>query len=67
MASINKKVLLGYLPVLIVAIAASVTLFCAASEVKQRASQFIGETLPELNDLQQVKQSLDTIQIAAYV
>ena len=51
---------------LIVAIAASVTLFGAASEVKQRTSQFIGETLPELNDLQQVKQSLDAIQIAAY-
>jgi methyl-accepting chemotaxis protein len=66
MASISKKVLLGYLLVLIVAIAASVTLFGAASEVKQRTSQFIGKILPELNDLQQVKQSLDTIQIAAY-
>ncbi len=66
MASISQKVLLGYLLVLIVAIAASVTLFGAASEVKQRTSQFIGETLPELNDLQQVKQSLDAIQIAAY-
>ena len=66
MVSISKKVLLGYLLVLIVAIAASVTLFGAASEVKQRTSQFIGETLPELNDLQQVKQSLDAIQIAAY-
>ncbi|TWX70784.1 methyl-accepting chemotaxis protein [Colwellia demingiae] len=66
MASISKKVLLGYLLVLIVAIAASVTLFGAASEVKQRTSQFIGATLPELSDLQQVKQSLDAIQIAAY-
>jgi methyl-accepting chemotaxis protein len=66
MTSISKKVLLGYLLVLIVAIAASVTLFGAASEVKQRTSQFIGKTLPELNDLQQVKQSLDTIQIVAY-
>jgi len=66
MTSISKKVLLGYLLVLIVAIVASVTLFGAASEVKQRTSQFIGETLPELNGLQQVKQSLDTIQIAAY-
>jgi len=66
MASISKKVLLGYLLVLIVAIAASITLFGAASEVKQRTSQFIGETLPELNDLQQVKQSLGAIQIAAY-
>jgi len=65
-ASISKKVLLGYLLVLIVAIAASVTLFGAASEVKQRTSQFTGETLPELNDLQQVKQSLDAIQIGAY-
>jgi len=65
-ASISKKVLLGYLLVLIVAIAASVTLFGAASEVKQRTSQFTGETLPELNDLQQVKQSLDAIQISAY-
>jgi len=66
MGSISKKVLLGYVLVLIVAIGASVTLFGAASEVKQRTSQFVGETLPELNDLQQVKQSLDTIQIAAY-
>jgi len=65
-ASISKKVLLGYLLVLIVAIAASVTLFGAASEVKQRTSQFTGETLPELNDLQQVRQSLDAIQIGAY-
>jgi methyl-accepting chemotaxis protein len=52
--------------VLIVAIAASVTLFGAASEVKQRTSQFTGETLPELNNLQQVKQALDAIQIGAY-
>lgn len=66
MTSISKKVLLGYLLVLIVSIAASVTLFGAASEVKQRTSQFIGETLPELNHLQQIKQSLDAIQIAAY-
>lgn len=66
MTSISKKVLLGYLLVLIVAIAASVTLFGAASEVKQRTSQFIGATLPELSDLQQAKQSLDAIQIAAY-
>ena len=66
MVSISKKVLLGYLLVLIVAISASVTLFGAASEVKQRTSQFIGATLPELSDLQQVKQSLDAIQIAAY-
>ena len=66
MASISKKVLLGYLLVLIVAIAASVTLFGAASEVEQRTSQFIGKTLPELNGIQKVKQSLDTIQIAAY-
>lgn len=66
MNSISKKVLLGYLLVLIVAIAASVTLFGVASEVKQRTSQFIGKTLPELNDLQQVQKSLDTVQIAAY-
>ncbi len=66
MASISKKVLFGYLLVLIVAIAASITLFSAAGEVKQRTNQFIGETLPELNNVQQVKQSLDVIQIAAY-
>jgi len=66
MASISKKVLLGYVLVLIVAIAASITLFGAASEVKQRTNQFVGETLPELSDLQQIKQSLDTVQISAY-
>jgi len=66
MTSISKKVLLGYLLVLIVAIAASVTLFGAASEVKQRTTQFISQTLPELSDLQQVKKSLNAIQIAAY-
>jgi len=65
-ASISKKVLLGYVLVLIVAIVASVTLFGAASEVEQRTSQFIGKTLPELNDIQQVQQSLDAVQIAAY-
>lgn len=66
MDSISKKVLMGYLLVLFVATIASVTLFGAASEVNQRANQFIGRTLPELNDLEQLKQSLDTIQIAAY-
>ena len=66
MNSISKKVLLGYLLVLVVAIIASVTLFGAASEVNKRTEQFVGETLPELNQLQQVKESLDAIQIAAY-
>ena len=66
MNSISKKVLLGYLLVLIVVIVASITLFNAASEVNQRTEKFIGQTLPELNDLQQVKQSLDVIQIASY-
>ena len=46
MDSISKKVLMGYLLVLFVAIIASVTLFGAASEVNQRADQFIGRTLP---------------------
>jgi len=64
--SISKKVLLGYLLVLIVVIVASVTLFSVTSEVKHRTEKFIGQTLPELNDLQQVKQSLDVIQIASY-
>ncbi|MBT7378117.1 MAG: methylmalonyl-CoA mutase, partial [Candidatus Marinimicrobia bacterium] len=50
---------------LIVAIAASVKLFGAASEVQDRTSQFMGKTLPELNDLQQIKQSLDAITEAA--
>lgn len=66
MTSISKKVLLGYMLVLIVAIAASITLFSAAGEVKQGTNQFISRTLPELNDLQQVRQSLDATQIAAY-
>mgnify|MGYP003385006307 FL=1 len=66
MNSISKKVLLGYLLILVVVIAASVTLFSVTSEVKHRTEKFIGQTLPELNNLQQVKQSLDVIQIASY-
>jgi methyl-accepting chemotaxis protein len=66
MTSISKKVLLGYLLVLVVTIAASFTLFGAASEVKQRTSQFTAQTLPELHDLQQVSKTLDTLQIGAY-
>lgn len=66
MNSISKKVLMGYLLVLLVAIIASVTLFGAASVVNQRTDQFIGQTLPQLNNIQEVQQSLDTIQIAAY-
>jgi len=66
MNSISKKVLMGYLLVLLVAIIASVTLFGAASVVNQRTDQFIGQTLPQLNDIQEVQQSLDSIQIAAY-
>jgi len=66
MNSISKKVLMGYLLVLLVAIIASVTLFGAASVVNQRTEQFVEQTLPQLNDIQEIQQSLDTIQIAAY-
>ncbi len=66
MNSISKKVLMGYLLVLLVAIIASVTLFSAASVVNQRTDEFIGKTLPQLADIQAIQQSLDTVQIAAY-
>jgi methyl-accepting chemotaxis protein len=66
MNSISKKVLVGYLLVLLVTIIASVTLFGAASVVNHRTDEFIGQTLPQLSDVQEVQQSLDTIQIAAY-
>jgi methyl-accepting chemotaxis protein len=66
MTSISKKVLLGYLLVLVVTILASFTLFDAASEVKQRTSLFTAQTLPELDDLHKVSKALDTVQIAAY-
>jgi len=66
MNSISKKVLMGYILVLLVAIIASVTLFGAASVVNQRTDEFIGQTLPQLNDIQAVQQSLDTVQISAY-
>lgn len=66
MNSISKKVLIGYVFVLMVAIAASVTLFGVASEVNQRTNHFIGQTLPELDTLQEMRLSLDSLQISAY-
>lgn len=66
MNSISKKVLMGYVLVLLVAVIASITLFGAATIVNERTEQFIGQTLPQLSDIQEVQQSLDRIQISAY-
>ena len=66
MNSISKKVLMGYVLVLFVAVIASVILFGAAKVVNERTEQFVGQTLPQLNDVQKIQQSLDSIQISAY-
>ncbi len=66
MNSISHKVSLGYLLVLVVAVVTSVALFGAASGVEERTRHYVELTLPELDALQQVQQSLDAMHIAAY-
>lgn len=66
MKSISKKVLLGYLMVLFVAMVMSYILYTVANNVGNRTNEFVDQTLPKLSHYQTLQKSLDNLQIGAY-
>jgi len=64
--SINRKVMIGYVAILITVTVAGWLLFQQSDRIGQTSDQFIGELLPQMQAIETINRQLDHLQLAAY-
>lgn len=64
--SINRKVMTGYVAILITVTVAGWLLFQQSDRIGQTSDQFIGELLPRMHAIETINRQLDQLQLAAY-
>lgn len=64
--SISKKVMVGYIGIVIVLVVIAGLLYQESSEINEQKQVFVDQTLPILRAAEQVSSSLNKVQIAAF-
>ncbi len=64
--SISKKVMVGYIGIILVLVVTSVLLYAESTKILTQKETFVQEVLPTLRSVEQAATTLNKIQIAAY-